>query len=120
MHEAFASNRHWKISNAEKVFYPMTYAMEAQMKERKDLLKSCHQKFFQVYEVVGHRRTNLGIITVILNYRPIFVNFELDQCKWIDDNRYWRKGACDLVGAQRSNADCCSQQDVSCPTAISC
>ena len=58
--------------------------------------------------------------TVILNYRPIFVNCELDECIWFDDNRYWRKGACDSVGAQKSNADCFSQQDISCPTAISC
>ena len=58
--------------------------------------------------------------TVILNYRPIFVNCELDECIWFDDNRYWRKGACDSVGEQNSNADCSIQQGLSCPTSISC
>ena len=53
--------------------------------------------------------------TVILNYRPIFVNCEFDECLWFDDDRYWRKGACDSVGTQNSNADRLSQQDESCP-----
>jgi len=58
--------------------------------------------------------------TVILNYRPIFVNCESDECIWFDDNRYWRKGGCDSVGEQNSNADCSVQQDLPCPTEISC
>ena len=53
--------------------------------------------------------------TVILNYRPIFVNCEFDECLWFDDNRYWRKGTCDSVGTQNSNADRLSQKDESCP-----
>ena len=57
---------------------------------------------------------------VILNYRPIFVNCELNQCVWFDDNRYWRKGDCDLVGTQNSKADCFSEQDASCPATNSC
>lgn len=57
---------------------------------------------------------------VILNYRPIFVNCESNQCVWFDDNRYWRKGDCDLVGTQNSDADCFSEQDASCPATNSC
>ena len=56
--------------------------------------------------------------TVILNYRPIFVNS--NECVWFDDNRIWRKGDCDSVGTQRSNADCLGRQDASCPILNNC
>ena len=64
----------------------------------------------------GDRREKFGDV-VILNYRPIFVNFESNQCVWFDNNKWWRNGDCDLVSTQNNKADCFSEQDASCPAA---
>ena len=53
----------------------------------------------------------------IVNYRPVYLNFNGTDCIWFDELGYWRKGDCDCVGEASCSSDTLqmSKRDMDCP-----